>query len=408
MKAIIYRLSIPRYLLGRAVGRHLPWVYYGPLGPAQIAEVAAPEPPGPGWVRIRPRLAGICGSDVGVIRGRTSPAQSPFHSFPAILGHEVVGDAVVPEGHPLHGQRVVVSPYLSCAARGEELCPACQAGQTQLCWRHADPHGIGPGTLIGYQRRLPGGFTEEMLAHEGQVHVVPPALSDELAVLSEPYAIALHAVLLRLPRSGERVLVVGAGAIGLLTLLALRLHSPAAEVHVVARYDHQKRLAQELGARGVHSGPDAILRAVEAATGATPLRPVIGRTVYSGGFDAIYDCVGSAQSIGDALRVARPRAAVVLIGTAGLLKVDWSFVWSQELRILGAYGYGQEQSGEHTFEIALRDLMRPEAGNAAAIVTHRYRLQEYRRALRDHMTAGGERPLRGVFDLRRGTPPDRR
>lgn len=407
MKALVYRLSIPRYLLGRAVGRFLPWVYYGPLGPAQLAELPAPEVPGSGWVRLRPRLAGICGSDIGVIRGRTSPAQSPYHSFPAVLGHEVLADPLVPEGHPLRGQRVVVSPYLSCIVRGEPPCPACAAGQTQICWRHADPHGIGPGTLIGYQRSLPGGFAQEMLAHESQLHVVPSDMPDALAVLAEPYAIALHAALLRPPAAGERVLVIGAGAIGLLTVLALRLHSLGAEVHVVARHAHQAKLAGELGAHEVHTGRDATLRAAEQATGAVRLSPILGRAVFSGGFDAVYDCVGSRESVGDALRVARPRAAVVLLGTAGQIPVDWSFVWSKELRILGAYGYGQEESGEHTFDIALRDLGRQEAQRAQAIVTHRYRLEDYRRALREHISGGSDRPLRGVFDLREGVAEER-
>lgn len=400
IKALVYRLSIPRYLLGRALGRMLPWVYYGPLGPARIEDVASPDVPGPGWVRLRPRLTGICGSDIGVIRGRTSPAQSPFHSFPAILGHEVVADALVPEGHPLHQERVVVSPYLSCIAREEPLCPACAAGQTQLCWRHADPHGIGPGTLIGYQRSLPGGFSEEMLAHESQIHVVPHDMPDEIAVLSEPYAIAVHAVLRHLPEAGDRVLVVGAGAVGLLTVLALQLHSPPAEIHVVARHPHQAEIARALGAQAVYAGKDAILQAAEAATGAKRLRPIIGRDVFSGGFDVAYDCVGSRQSVGDSLRVLRPRGTLVLVGTAGSIEVDWSFVWSQELRILGAYGYGQEQSGEHTFEIALRDLAGPRAHGIEAVVTHRYRLAEYRRALREHIAAAPDRPLRGVFDLR--------
>lgn len=397
--AVVYRVSIPRYLLGRALGRRLPWVLWGPPGPLSLCNLPEPQPPGPGFLTLRPRLCGICGSDAAIVRGATSPAQSPFHSFPAVLGHEVLADVVGPENHRLAGRRVVVDPVISCHVRGVAPCDACAKGQTQRCARRADPGGIGPGSLIGYQTRLPGGFSQRMLAHESQIYAVPDDLPDSLAVLAEPYAIALHAVLRRPPTPRAKVLVLGAGAIGLLTLLALRLHSADAEVHVVARHPHQQRFALALGAARVY-GLEGAAAAVEAAVGARALRPLLGKAVFSGGFDAVYDCVGSAQSLDDALRTARPGAGVTLVGTAGHANVDWSFVWAKELEIIGSFGYGLEASGEHTFDLALRDLAQPAAAPALEMVTHRYRLTDFRQAMREQLGGARPRPIKAVFDLR--------
>ncbi len=400
-KAVLYRVSIPRFLLGQALGKRLPWVLWGAPGPLSLRSLPEPQAPGPGFATLRPRLSGICGSDVAIVRGKTSPAQSPFYSFPAVLGHEVLADVVGPDGHPLQGRRVVIDPVISCYVRGDPPCPACAAGQTQRCARRSSQKGIGPGTLIGYQAQLPGGFSRRMLAHESQLYEVPPALPDELAVLAEPYAIALHAVLRRPPQAGEKVLVLGAGTVGLLTLLALKLHGEGSEVHVVARHPHQRRFALALGADRAY-GHEGAAVAVQAAVGAELLRPLLGRPVFSSGFDLVYDCVGSAQSLGDALRVTRPGGTLVLVGTAGPLSVDWSFVWANELQLLGTFGYGREAGGEHTFAIALRDLATERAAPAAGLVTHRYRLDEYRQAMRAHLDAGSERPLKAVFDLRDG------
>lgn len=398
-EAVVYRLSVPRYLLGQALGERVPWVLWGAPGPLSLQRLPDPQPPGPGWAVLQPRLAGICGSDVAIVRGSTSPSLSPFHSFPAVLGHEVVADVLGPADHPLLGRRVVVDPVVSCYVRGEEPCPACAQGWTQRCTRRAMRGALGPGTLIGYHAQLPGGFSRRMLAHERQLYLVPDGLQDELAVLAEPYAIALHGVLRSAPRAAHKVLVLGAGTVGLLTLLALRLHADGAEVHVVARHPHQRRFALALGASRAY-GHEGAAVAVQAAVGAELLRPLMGRPVFSHGFDFVYDCVGTARSLSDALRVTRPGGTLVVVGTAGPLRVDWSFVWANELQVLGTFGYGREADGEHTFTHALRDLATEAAATATSLVTHRYRLEDYRKAMRAQLRAGAERPLKAVFDLR--------
>jgi threonine dehydrogenase-like Zn-dependent dehydrogenase len=169
--------------------------------------------PGSEWIRVRPRLAGVCGTDLGLLTGHASSILSPFASFPAVLGHEVVG--VVEES----GQRVVIDPVISCQMRGLEPCRWCAAGAARFCERAADGN-LSPGLLVGYCADLPGGWSTGMIAHRSQLHAVPEELSDEAAVLVEPFSVALHAVLAAPPQPGEQVLVIGAGTVGLCALVA--------------------------------------------------------------------------------------------------------------------------------------------------------------------------------------------
>ena len=398
-EGLVYRVSIPRYLLGRSLGPVWPWVLYGPLGSIALRRQTLPPPPEGDWLRLRTRLCGICGSDVSLVRGHSSPALSPFHSFPAVLGHEVLADVVGPDGDPLAGRRVVLNPVVSCAVRGVEPCPACASGQSQQCRRRADQDGLGPGTLVGYHQKLPGGFGDELWAHRSQLHAVPDGVPDERAVLAEPYAIALHGVLRHLPGDADKVLVLGGGPIGLLTVAALSRHSRA-EVHLVARHPHQRKLGLELGAHrayGTHGATVAVQSAVEAQL----LRPLMGAPVFSDGFDVVYDCIGTEASLRDSLRVTRHGGTLVLLGAAGDIDVDWSFIWSNELNLIGCFGYGLEGDGRHTFDWVLDDFAAPQGVTFERIVTDTYRLGDYRRALRRQLVAGPNRPLKAVFDFRR-------
>src|SRR4029450_7441968 len=98
----------------------------GPLG---LRDVDPPELPGPDWLRLRPRLSGICGSDLATIDGKSSRYFEPIVSFPFTPGHEIVGDLE-------DGRRVVVIPVLHCAARGvTPACDACRAGDVNRCER---------------------------------------------------------------------------------------------------------------------------------------------------------------------------------------------------------------------------------------------------------------------------------
>jgi threonine dehydrogenase-like Zn-dependent dehydrogenase len=323
---------------------------------------------------LRPILSGVCGSDIALLTGKGSAVLSPFISMPAVLGHEVL--ARVQET----GQRVVVDPLLGCTPRGLEACASCTAGEPGLCLRTADG-SISPAPMLGYCHDLPGGWSEEMVAHASQLHPVPDSLSDEAAVLVEPLSVALHAVLAAPPQESDRVLVIGAGTVGLCTVAALRMAAPGADVTLIARHAAQRDLGTRLGARVAR---DAIEAAVDRA-GARRHRPLVGEDVLTGGFAQVYECVGSASSLDSALRSAGPRGRVVVVGAPAVIRdLDWTLAWARELRIEGSYVYGTQHGlpgGPHTMDVAMDLLGRHPDLPIGELVTHRFRLTEWRRAM---------------------------
>ncbi len=357
--------------LPRLAGGWMPWLELAPIRP--------PASRGEDWVRVRPTLAGICGTDMALLTGHASAILSPFASFPAVLGHEVVG--VVEED----GRRVVVDPIIGCTVRGLEPCRRCAAGQPRFCER-ATEGSISPGLLIGYCADLPGGWSDAMAVHRSQLHAIPDALADEVAVLVEPFGVALHAVLARPPAAGETVLVIGAGTLGLLTVAALRLVAPAAQVVLLARHDRQRQLGQRLGAIIEPGGRGAAVKAAQQHAGARPHRSILGQAVLTGGFAQVYDAVGSRSSVADAIAAADAGARVVMVGgPAELGGLDWTLVWARELRIEGTYVYGPEPSlpdAPHTMDEAIRLLAAHPELPIGEMVTHTYPLEGWRQAMR--------------------------
>jgi threonine dehydrogenase-like Zn-dependent dehydrogenase len=386
-------------LLPRWTGGWMPW-----LG---MSSYTLPDLPGAEWVRLTPLLSGICGSDIAMLTGRASATLSPFSSFPAILGHEVV--AVVAEAGSAAGveagQRVVLDPIISCGVRGLDPCPGCRDGTPALCRRAAEGT-ISAGMLIGFCHDLPGGWSEGMLAHASQLHPVPEGLSDEAAALVEPLACGLHAVLARPPAEGERALVIGGGAIGLGTLAALRMTAPGTEVAIVVRHLVQADLATRLGAHHVvldRHGDGAQRAAVEHA-GAREHAALTGGPTLTGGFELVYDCVGTAASLEVAMRVTAPRGGLALIGSVTLVNgLDLTLAWARELRITGNYVYGREASvpGQpHTMDQLMRLLSAEGAPDVGGLVTHRFRLADWRAAMRTTMGRERAASVKVVFDHR--------
>jgi threonine dehydrogenase-like Zn-dependent dehydrogenase len=376
----------------RLLGGRLPRLSRGWMPWLGMDRYARPALPGPDWVRLRPLLAGICGTDLALLTGRASAILSPFASFPAVLGHEVV--AVVEEG----GQRVVVDPLLGCVPRGLEPCRWCAAGRPGLCLRTAEGP-FSPAPMLGYCADLPGGWSDEIVAHRSQLHPVPDALSDEAAVLVEPLSVALHAVFEDPPAGGTPVLVIGAGSLGLCTLAALRLAAPDARVIVVARHAFQRTMAARLEAAAV---VESALSAAAEHAGAQRHRSIAGEEVLIGGFDRVYDAVGTRRSIDAAIRVAGPRASVsVLGGPAHLGGLDWTLVWARELRIVGSYVYGREPrlaEAPHTFDAAMRLLTQRPDLPIGELVTHRYPLRQWRRAMATALGRGRSGAIKVAFE----------
>jgi threonine dehydrogenase-like Zn-dependent dehydrogenase len=351
----------------------------------------------PGWALLRTRLSGVCGSDLGALSGRTSRYFSGLVSMPFVPGHEVVADLLDDCDDLPAGTRVVIDPVLTCAARGVEPCDACAEGLTNRCSRITVGH-LSPGLQTGFCADTGGGWGETLTAHRSQLHPVPEGLSDEQAILIEPIACAVHTALRAGIEDNARVLVSGAGSVGLLTTLALRSLTAAGEITVVAKYAHQRDLALQLGATEVVS-PGEVLRRLRRSTGAFAVTPEFSAPYLLGGVDVAIDAVGSKGSLETALNTTRAGGRVVLSGMPAA--ADLSAAWFRELEVVGSYSSArQEPGGRSAFDLAT-DLVAGDAVTQLAKGVASYPLHRWREALDHAHGAGRLGSVKVAFDPRR-------
>ena len=407
MRAIQFNGTIPRYALGMALGKLVPGILWSGLSCTYSKDVPEPDLPSPEWVKINTRFGGICGSDLSTIQLHVSPYFSPFYSFPFTIGHENTGrilevGAEVAEWRA--GECVVVEPLLWCRPRGfTNLCKHCSQGEINLCERFTEGD-LAPGPYIGGCRDSSGSWSQTFLAHSSQLYRVPDKVSDENALMVEPFAVGLHAVIQNFPNDDETVLIVGAGTIGLCTLAALRALDSKANVLVLARYPFQSDAARKLGASEVILQNDADpFEEVARRTGAKVFQPLIGKRVVYGGADLTFDCVGSDAAIDDALRLTRNGGHVVLVGVPRIAKgIDWTAIFAQELTVQAAYIYHHAEEFEgkkwKAFDLAL-DLMASGKLNLGWMVTHKFSLDEYPSALNQLGKRGKTQAIKAVFSF---------
>ena len=408
MKALQYRKSIPRYLLLKLAGSRFRRLYTGRMSPLALRDIPEPKLPTQQWVRIRPRLAGICGSDLATICAKGTPYLAPVTSMPFVMGHELVG-IVTEIGRDVQaltvGDRVVLHPALGCRVRGiEPPCDSCQHGRDALC-RNVTRGDIAKGIQTGFCRDTGGGFSESLVAHQSQVYRVPDELEDRVAVLIEPFACALHGALRVSTGEGDTVLVIGCGAIGLLTIAALRAVGCCARIVAVARYDHQRQHALSLGADELIEAKGSTKERYAAwakALDAEVLDPEFGKPTVIGGADVTFDCVASSQTIADSLRFTKSAGTVVLVGMPGIpLGVDWTPLWFKELTVHAAYAYGPERYAggtRETFDLGI-DLMRTWGPKLAPLVGPPYELTDYHAAFASAINTGQSRIVKTVFAI---------
>ena len=404
MKALVLERNIPRFaasrmasLLGSGRGAG--------IGPLQLEDRSTPDLPDEDWFHLTPLLSGICGSDLATLDGRSSRYFEDMVSFPFVPGHEVVG--VLRDGGRDHaglelapGTRAVIEPVLGCAPRHiHPACPYCSSGRTGLCGNVAFG-ALEPGLQTGFCADTGGGWsTAPLSAHTSQIHAVPESFTDEDAVVIEPTACAVHAVLSAGVADDDVVAVVGAGTLGLACVAALHdLVRPGTgcSVTVGAKHAHQRRRAEALGADTVVS-PDQLARAVRRRSGSLVLA---GR--LTDGADVVFDCVGSSESITQSLAMVRPRGRVVLVGMPGKVSVDLAPLWHRELTLVGAYAYGRETppgvpEPHRTFDLAIGLVASAQLGS---LVSAAYPLERYEEAIAHAGAAGRRGAVKVVFDLR--------
>jgi threonine dehydrogenase-like Zn-dependent dehydrogenase len=368
---------------------------------------------GPDWVLTRPILSGICGSDAKLVmgdfgEGDVDNPMSAFSSLPHVPGHEVVAEVVEvgprAEGVEI-GDRVVLNPWLTCAPRGvDPVCPACAAGNLSLCWSFTSGR-LGPGVHVGVTTDAPGAWAQLLAAHDSMLIPVPDGISDEVAVLADPFAVSMHAILRHPPPPGGRALVYGAGALGVTSVAALRCLYPDVEVAVVARFAAQEKLVTRLGAAKVvaHEPHLAVVEELAAWSGGVLHSPFDGLPVaHPGGIDVVYDTVGTGQTAEVGVRLLKSRGTMVKSGVNAPERWEWSPLYFKEISWVGSNAFGVEEvDGErlHGIEHYLRFVADGRV-DLTGMLTHTFRLDQWREAFTTLATQQETGAVKVAFDFR--------
>ncbi len=388
--------------------------YLGEHSPIELREIPDIAVPFPDWVVLQTRLCGICGSDYKQIfidfEGIDSPLAT-LTTMPQVMGHEVLA-TVAQVGAEVKGlsigQRVALNPWLSCAPRGiRPLCEACEEGQYSLCInfrRGRFSAGIHTGTC----RDVPGGYAPFLPAHESMAIPVPDYVSDDAAVLADPFSVSLHSILRHPPQPGDIVVVYGCGTLGLCAIEILHKLFDV-RIYAIARFDHQTNLAKKLGAvevvpwRPVEDIIERFRHITRAAEVLPPAAGVPGLPMLFGtrGARVIYNTVGTAESIEVAVRIAGPRSTVVLSGVDTPARFEWSPHYFKEINLVGSNAFGVEEWNGVRKHAMLHyfDLIRDRQIDVTPIISHRFRLEDYRDAFLATHRQGESAAVKVLFDF---------
>ena len=312
----------------------------------QITEVADPVLR-PGFVLLRNRASGICGSDLHVYRGHW-PLDTTYPT-----GHEFCADVIgVGEGvtNVELGQRVCVECFSHCGS-----CAPCRTGQHNLCMQRRFLSSDGPG-----------GFAPVALVHASTLLPIPPELSDEDGAFVEPLAVGVRALAQSGARAPDRLGIIGAGTIGLCTA-AVAQATGFAEVWLSCRYPHQVEAARRLGVA------QPVLAASDRGSG--PFREAVERGTDGRGVDAVVDTIGTAGSFEDAATVVRPGGSISLVGGyTEPVTVPLASVVGKELQLAGSCCYAYSD-GRRDFQTAI-GLLAAGQVSSELFVTHRFALDD--------------------------------
>jgi threonine dehydrogenase-like Zn-dependent dehydrogenase len=349
----------------------------------------------PDWVITRPRLAGVCGSESKLVLGDfdTGDIDNPmaaFSSIPHIPGHEVVAEVVAlgPDASGLEvGQRVLLNPWLTCAPRGiDPPCPSCQSGDLNLCWSFTSG-ALGPGVHVGVATDAPGGWADLMAAHDSMLIPIPDSVTDEVAVLADPFAVSMHAIVRHPPPLTGRALIYGAGALGVTSVAVLRTLYPEVEIGVVARFPAQAELATKFGASAVfaHEPRLELVEALAEWSGGVLHTAYAGLPMaHPGGIDVVYDTVARPETLEVGVRVLAERGTLVQTGVHTPGRWEYTPLYFKELSLAGSNAFGIEDV-EGVRQHAIRhylDLVVDGRVDLSGMLTHQFPLDHWHDALR--------------------------
>ena len=280
-----------------------------------------PEPDlAPGDVLVRFGAGGICGSDLSYWgKGRVGDFAL---REPLVLGHEVAGE-IEALGAGVSGlaigQRVAVNPSRPCLH-----CDYCRAGRSNLC---RNMRFFGSAAMFPH---VQGGFAERFTCRADQAVPVPPDMPLAKAALAEPLSVAIHGLTRAGDLLGKRVLITGAGPIGMLLTLAVR-HAGASLIAVTDLVDEPLALARQAGAD-------------ETINVATAQERLAAFEANKGFFDIGFEATGAPPALGSLVRAIRPGGRIVQLGMMppGEVGVPVNMLMAQEIDLVGAFRFCEE------------------------------------------------------------------
>jgi L-iditol 2-dehydrogenase len=317
-------------------------------GPGHLALLDRPEPhAGPGQVKIQVKAGGVCGTDLHIAHG-TWPVKPPL-----ILGHELSG-VVVEVGAGVVELQVGDRVTSETDATFCGTCAFCRAGDMHLC-----PKRTGIGTSAD------GSFADYLVIRAGGVHRLPDSVDFVSGALTEPLAVAVHAVVERgQVRLGERVVVIGPGTIGLLAAQVAQTRGADVVVAGLARHTARFALARRLGiAHTIALDEPGSLDQVKALDDGLGVHKVI-------------ECSGNQVAVGQAIHLLRKGGWLVLVGFFMVpgVELDLDLAINKELTLVTSRG-----KRPTCFRMAL-ELSGEGRVNPAALITHRFPLSEWQAA----------------------------
>jgi 2-desacetyl-2-hydroxyethyl bacteriochlorophyllide A dehydrogenase len=275
--------------------------------PAKIRVASIPDPtPRPGELVIRVGACGICGTDLHIVDG-----DSPLARYPVVPGHEFAGEVVAIGEHAALigsgvkvGTRVAVDPNMPCGH-----CEFCRTGHENLCLYYA-----ALGVTVN------GACAEYVTVPAANAYVLPDTMTIREGALIEPVSCAVHGMHCLDPKSGDTLLIVGAGTMGLL-LLQLALHGGASRVAVADVNTQRLARAEQLGATRTHKDINKLLAD-------EPL-----------GFDCVIDATGVPSVIEAAFAVVKRGGKFMVFGVApneARISLSPFRIYNDEIKIMGS------------------------------------------------------------------------
>ncbi len=303
-------------------------------GPRSVSlEHRGRSSPSESEVTVRPKVVGLCGTDLEIIDGRIDPA---YVRYPLVLGHEWCG---IVQGADGADQVVVAEGIVPCGQ-----CPRCREGRTNLCCTYDE---------IGFTRD--GAASTQVCVPRDLVHVLGPSVDPAAAVLAEPASVVYQALRRAAPVPGWRILVVGDGTVGLLGVLLARLWSPTV-VDLIGGRRAQADLAVRAGADSFRSSEDG----------------------PRGEYDLVIEAAGSSAAVVSALTAAHRGGVVLLLGLPAhgqATSIAVADVVNRDLTVHASFSYTSSAFGDVAALLGSGSL------DPSFLVTHRFPLEEWSDAL---------------------------